>query len=359
MKFVDEYRKKELIANISDLINKSAVNSYTFMEVCGGHTAAIHRFGIPFMLPSCIRLLSGPGCPVCVTGTGFIDSIISLAGKDDIIICTFGDLLRIPGSESTLEKEKRKGADIRIVFSGLDALEMARKHPEKKVVFPGIGFETTAPGTAVTLLEALRSAIRNFYILSAHKLMPPALEVISGSNTEINGFICPGHVAAVTGSSYFSFISDRHRIGCVITGFEPADILQSIYMLVQQVNKKAPTTEIQYTRAVTAKGNTVAMKTMNQVFVPADAHWRGLGTIPQSGMKLRDEYSDFDAFNLIKSACSDREDDELCICGEILSGKMKPSDCRLFASVCNPENPVGACMVSNEGSCNTYYRYKR
>jgi hydrogenase expression/formation protein HypD len=358
MKYVDEYRDKELIAKIADLIRNSAVNTYSFMEVCGGHTAAIHRFGIPSMLPSCIRLISGPGCPVCVTGNGFIDSIISLSHMENIIISTFGDMLRIPGSESSLEKEKQKGADIRIVLSGLEALEMARMYPDKKVIFPGIGFETTAPGTAATILEARKSAIRNFYILNAHKLMPPAMEAISNSTTEINGFICPGHVAAVTGSSYFSFIPDRHRIGCIITGFEPADILQSIYMLVKQVNQKTPETEIQYKRVVTADGNRIAIQTMNKVFEPADAYWRGLGIIPQSGMKLRKEFEDFDAFSLIKTNGSTQEDNSLCICGEILRGIRKPSDCRLFASECTPENPVGACMVSNEGSCNTYFKYK-
>jgi hydrogenase expression/formation protein HypD len=359
MKFVDEYRDKKLIAKIADLIRKSAVNTYSFMEVCGGHTAAIHRFGIPSMLPQGIRLLTGPGCPVCVTGTGFIDNIISLSRVENIIISTFGDMLRIPGSDSSLEKEKQKGADIRMVFSGLEALEVARRHPDKKVVFPGIGFETTAPGTAATILEARKSAIRNFYILSAHKLMPPAMEAICRSGTEINGFICPGHVAAVTGSSYFSFISGRHGIGCVITGFEPADILQSIYMLVQQVNLNKPETEIQYKRAVTAEGNSIALQTMNEVFEPADANWRGLGTIPHSGMKLRDKYGDYDAFRLLNNPSGDREDNSLCICGEILRGTKRPSDCSLFADACTPENPVGACMVSNEGSCNTYYKYKR
>jgi hydrogenase expression/formation protein HypD len=358
MKFVDEFRDRETINKIVCQINKSVVNTYSFMEVCGGHTAAIHRFGIPSMLPPGIRLLSGPGCPVCVTGTGFVDNIISLSRMENIIIATFGDMLRIPGSESSLEKEKQRGADIRMVFSGLEALEIARLHPDKKVVFPGIGFETTTPGTAATILEARKSAIKNFYVLSSHKLMPPAMEVICRSSTEINGFICPGHVAAVTGSSYFSFISDMHRIGCVIAGFEPADILQTIYMLVQQVNKNVPRTEIQYKRAVTEKGNSIAMQTMNKVFISEDAHWRGLGKIPKSGMRLRDEYSDYDAFHLINSAYFEKDDDSLCICGEILQGIKIPHDCRLFADLCTPENPVGACMVSNEGSCNTYYKYK-
>jgi hydrogenase expression/formation protein HypD len=358
MKYIDEYRDMALIKKLAGLIRKEAVKDYTFMEVCGGHTAAIHRFGIPSLLPPNIRLVSGPGCPVCVTGREFIDKAIAYSKMDDVIIATFGDLLRVPGSQSSLEKEKAAGADIRIVFSGLDALGIAGKSESKRVIFLGIGFETTAPGTAATVEEAKKSATRNFLVLSAHKVMPPAMDAIIRDGTDLNGFICPGHVAAVTGSSIFSFIPEKYSIGCVVTGFEPVDLLQSVYMLVRQVNMHSPQNQIQYTRAVSVNGNIIARGLMEKVFDEVDDHWRGFGIISKSGLKLRNQYEEFDVEKAIPVIVKSEEDNKLCMCGEILRGRMNPSECSLFGVTCLPGNPVGACMVSAEGTCNTFFKYR-
>ena len=358
MKYIDEYRDIDLIRKLASAIRGEAEMQYTFMEVCGGHTNAIHRFGIPSLLPDSIRLISGPGCPVCVTDNSFIDKAIAYSRKKNVIITTFGDLIRVPGSDSSLEKEKAAGADIRIVYSPLDALEIARENSDKKIIFLGIGFETTAPGTAVTVKEAERKNLRNFYLISAHKIMPPAMEVLIKEGVTISGFICPGHVAAVTGSGAFSFIPEKYNLGCVITGFEPVDILQAIYMLVKQVNNKSPRTEIQYNRAVTINGNTIAQNEMMDVFELCDEKWRGFGIIPGSGLRLRQAYKRFDIEKTIPVSFRSRKENMLCICGEILRGVKTPSDCRLFAEVCIPENPIGACMVSVEGACNSYYKYR-
>ena len=358
MKYIDEYRDKDLILKLTEHIGKSVVRNYTFMEVCGGHTAAIHRFGIPSLLPGDIRLISGPGCPVCVTGTDFIDKAIAYSEMKGVIITTFGDLIRVPGSASSLEKKKAEGADIRIVLSGLDALSIAKNNPENKVIFLGIGFETTAPGTAITIKQAEKDRIDNFYLLCAHKLMPPAMEAILREGVALNGFICPGHVATITGSSIFDFIPEKYKIGCVITGFEPADILQSVLMLIRQVNKKAPSVQIQYKRAVKAEGNSVAQRYLSEVFEPCNAYWRGFGIIPLSGLDLRTDFSRYNAEKMIPVRSITREDNELCICGEILRGLKTPAECPLFGNICFPENPIGACMVSNEGSCNSWYKYR-
>ena len=358
MKFIDEYRDRDLIVNLSNQINKSVIHDYTFMEVCGGHTAAIHRFGIPSLLSEKIRLISGPGCPVCVTGTDFIDKAVTYSEMKDVIITTFGDLIRVPGSVSSLEKKRAKGADIRVVFSGIEALEIAKANPDKKIIFLGIGFETTAPGTAVTVMQADKENINNFFVLSAHKIMPPAMEAIVSEGVKIDGFICPGHVSAITGSSIFNFIPEKYKISCVITGFEPTDILQSILMLVRQVNQNRSSVEIQYKRAVTVKGNTIAQGNLKEVFEHCDARWRGFGVIQSSGLCLQKKYERFNADVQMPLSIRSKEDDSRCICGEILRGMKTPEECPLFANLCIPENPVGACMVSNEGSCNTWYKYK-
>ena len=357
LKYIDEYRDKDLVLNLINHIKKSATHNYVFMEVCGGHTSAIHRFGIPSLLPGNIRLISGPGCPVCVTGTDFIDKAIIYSKKEEVIITTFGDLIRVPGSASSLEKEKAMGADIRIVFSGLEALDIARMNPDRKVIFLGIGFETTAPGTAVTIKLAREKGIKNFWLLCAHKVMPPAMEAIIKAGTKLDGFICPGHVATITGSVAFKFIPEKHNMGCVITGFEPSDILQAILMLIRQVNRKAPEVEIQYTRAVTASGNTIAQRNLSEIFEHCNTRWRGFGMIPSSGLKLQKEFEDFDAEKIMPVEISYNEDNPLCICGDILRGLKTPPECSLFKVACSPENPIGACMVSNEGTCNSYYKY--
>lgn len=358
MRYIEEYRDKDLIMKLLVQIEKSVRRDYIFMEVCGGHTAAIQRFGIPSMLPSCIRLVSGPGCPVCVTGTDFIDKAIAYSKLEDIIITTFGDMLRVPGSVSSLEKEKASGSDIRIVFSGLEAIEVAKDNPGKKIIFLGIGFETTAPGTAVTIKTALKEQVRNFFLLSAHKVMPPAMEAIVKDGVKLDGFICPGHVATITGPGIFNFIPEKYNIGCVISGFEPVDILLSLLMLIRQVNRNSPGMEIQYTRAVKPNGNILAMKQISDVFEPADALWRGFGIIPSSGLALKKEFGNFDIAEKIPLKITILKDNELCICGKILRGLNTPGDCSLFGERCIPENPVGACMVSSEGTCNSWYKFR-
>ncbi len=358
MKFIDEYRNKDLILKLSGQIKREARQDYTFMEVCGGHTNAIRRFGIPSLLPENIKLISGPGCPVCVTGKDFIDKMVECSRMDNVIITTFGDLIRVPGSFSSLEKERASGSDIRIVLSGLEALDIARNNPDKRIVFPGIGFETTAPGTAVTVLNARMDGIDNFSVMSSHKIMPPAMEAIIKDGTRIDGFICPGHVSVITGSMVYDFIPRKYKIACVIAGFEPVDLLQSILMLINQVNTKKPEVEIQYNRAVTKNGNELAKRYMQKVFEPCDAQWRGLGTISGSGLKLRKDFGDFDAERILAPASNSTEDEGSCICGEILRGIKTPGDCPLFGTACTPDNPEGACMVSGEGACNSWYKYR-
>ncbi|MCU0455897.1 MAG: hydrogenase formation protein HypD [Bacteroidales bacterium] len=359
MKFIDGYRDRDLTDRLARQIRKAAAGTYTFMEVCGGHTAAIRRFGIHSLLPEGIRLISGPGCPVCVTGKGFVDRLSVYAGLKDVIITLYGDLMRIPGSGGrSLEKARAEGADVRIVFSSLDALSTARNNPGKKVIFAGIGFETTAPGTAAALQIAYRENISNFMVISAHKIMPPAMEAILKEGTRLNGFICPGHVAAITGSGIFDFIPRNYGIGCVVSGFEPADILLSVLMLISQVNANQPSTEIQYNRVVTEKGNLVAKEVMNEVFESCDTEWRGLGLIGGSGLIIRKKYERHDAESVIQVKVVESPDDGHCICGDILRGLREPSDCGLFGKACNPGEPVGACMVSEEGTCHTWHKYR-
>lgn len=359
MKYIDEYRNPDLIEKLCESIKKTAHQPSVFMEVCGGHTMAIQKFGIPSLLPSTLKLISGPGCPVCVTDTSYIDHITALAQLDNTIVCTFGDLIRVPGSYTSLEREKANGADVRVVLSSLDALKTATENPHKNVVFAAIGFETTAPGTAVAVLEAEKMGLNNFSILSAHKIMPPAMKAIIEGGVKINGYICPGHVSTIAGSTMYEELSRNFGLGCVISGFEPLDILQSIYMLLLQLEKGHPKVEIQYKRAVKPYGNEKALNIMNQIFTAEDGKWRGLGLIEKSALELRPQYHKYNAGQKFSVSFKTKEPDKSCICGEILKGKKSPSDCILFAQKCNPENPVGACMVSNEGACQAYYKYRR
>lgn len=356
MKYVDEFRNRRHIARLAELIAKEATREYTFMEVCGGHTAAIHRFGIPSLLPPQVRLISGPGCPVCVTSARYIDTLTALASGESMTVALFGDLMRVPGTLLTPGEARAAGADVRVVLSAHEALELARTNPGRKVVFSAIGFETTAPGTAVTVMQAQREGIGNFFVLNAHKVMPPAMEAILREGTQIDGFICPGHVAVITGSSAFDFIPRKYGLACVVTGFEPTDLLSAVLMLIRQVNSGSPSVEIQYRRAVSVAGNLKAKGYMNEVFEPADVEWRGLGVIPSGGLRLSDTYRRFDAavfpVDLPESAHANG-----CICGDILRGISRPPDCTLFATACTPDHPEGACMVSDEGSCNTWYKY--
>jgi hydrogenase expression/formation protein HypD len=357
MKYVDEYRNGRHIARLAEMIRQEAVCDYSFMEVCGGHTAAIHRFGIPSLLPSRVRLLSGPGCPVCVTPAGYIDTLVALAAGEDVTVALFGDLMRVPGTTSSPAEAKASGADIRVVLSAHEALDLARSNPQRRVIFAAIGFETTAPGTAVTLTEAERDGVGNFHVLNAHKVMPPAMEMLLREGTRIDGFICPGHVAVITGSAVFDFIPRRYGLACAVAGFEPADIMLAVLMLIRQVNSRKPKVEIEYRRAVSAEGNQMAQLYMREAFEPGDAEWRGLGIIPSGGMNLQERFRRFDA-GLVFSVDTPAPVSETgCICGDILRGVRTPADCPLFSTSCTPDNPQGACMVSAEGSCNTFFIY--
>ena len=359
MKYIDEYRDRDKVMTLSQLIGKTSVKPMRIMEVCGGHTMAIQRFGIPGLLPDNIELVSGPGCPVCVTSRSYIDKAVALSRQSDVIITTYGDLIRVPGSSSTLDKEKASGADVRIVYSILDALMIAKQNRQKKVVFLGIGFETTSPASAAGIIKAQMAGLFNFSVLSAHKIMPPPMAALIDEGVKIHGYICPGHVSTITGSHIYDFIPAKYGLGVVISGFEPLDLMQSIYMLVRQYESNTPSVEIQYSRAVKPEGNLKALDMLEEVFDLRTDWWRGLGELPQSGMAIREKYADFDAEKLFEIDVEATKEDKGCICGEVLKGQKKPSECKLFAKACHPGDPVGACMVSNEGACQAWYRYKR
>ncbi len=356
MDLIKPFRDPARVDKLLEMIHREATGSYRFMEVCGGHTAAVHKYGIKELFPGNISLISGPGCPVCVSSGSFIDHAIALSRRTDTITASFGDLLRVPGgSKKTLYEAKSRGADIRIVYSINEALNIAKRNRQKRILFPAIGFETTAPGNAAGILEAERNEIRNFLMLSAQKIMPPAMKAVAEGETNINGFVCPGHVSAITGSGIYRFLVDEHGTGCVIAGFEPVDILSSVLMLLRQVNNQRPDVEIQYRRAVKPEGNVLAKNIMNKVFGLSDEWWRGFGIIPGSGLQLKPEYEKFDARRVFPGYTFTEQENEGCICGSILRGLNTPADCPLYVSECTPDHPVGACMVSSEGACNVYY----
>ncbi len=359
MKYINEYRNKDLVLQLAENIKKISKKQVSFMEVCGGHTMSIQKFGIPSLLPPTIKLLSGPGCPVCVTDKRFIDQSIAYSRLDDVIITTYGDLIRVPGSTSSLDEEKAVGADVRIVYSILDALKIAKENKDKKIIFLGIGFETTAPSSAVGVLNAEKENLDNFFLFSSHKVMPPAMVALIDEGVRIDGYIAPGHVSTITGSGIYKDVPLKYNLGVVISGFEPVDLLQSIYMLVKQIEENDTKVEIQYKRVVRPEGNITAQEIMKKVFKPKDDWWRGLGILPNSGLALNEQYSRFDAEKMIPVEVEETKEEKGCICGVILKGLKNPKDCKLFKSVCTPVNPVGACMVSNEGACNAYYRFSR
>jgi len=328
------------------------------MEFCGGHTVTIFRYGIRQVLPKTIEMVSGPGCPICVTANADLDKAIALAQIPDVIITTFGDMLKVPGSYSSLQEVKADGADVRMVYSTMDALNLAEENPAKSVVFLGIGFETTAPTIAASILQAEEEGIRNYYVLSMHKLCPPVIQAILDSGeVKLHGLICPGHVSAIIGSHPWEFIARDYGIPCVVSGFEPLDILQCVDMLVAQIENRESKVEIAYRRGVRPEGNQQALKLMEQVFEPCPAQWRGMGEVPDSGLKLRKEYQHFDAELAFDIAPGPAYEPIGCICGDILRGVKTPLDCSLFGKACTPEYPVGPCMVSSEGSCSAYYLY--
>lgn len=358
MKHIDEYRDAELSRKIAGKIRAISRKNLRLTEVCGTHTMAIFRSGIRALLPETVTLLSGPGCPVCVTSQREIDTFIEVAGIKDVIVATFGDLLRVPGTHSSLQKKRAEGKEIRIVYSVFDALDLAESHAEKEVVFLGIGFETTAPTIAASVVEAEKRKLENFSILSAHKLVPPALvALMAADDVNIDGFICPGHVSVIIGSGAYLPVVEEYHTPCVVSGFEPADILQATYMLVRQIEEGDAKLENEYRRAVTFEGNEKARQIMYQVFEPIDAAWRGIGTIPQSGLKIRLEYDSFDAEKRFNLSVPDSREPKGCACGEILVGRKTPLECPLYKKLCTPSSPVGPCMVSTEGTCAAYYKY--
>ncbi len=355
---MDEYRDPELCRKIVDKIKKISRKKVRLMEVCGTHTVAIFRSGIRVLLPETITLLSGPGCPVCVTSQREIDTFIEVAAIKDVIVATFGDLMRVPGTHSSLQEVRAEGKEIRIVYSAFDALDLAESHPQKEVVFLGVGFETTAPTIAASIMGGKKRKLDNFSVLSAHKLVPPALSALmTGDDGRIDGFICPGHVSVIIGTRAYLPVVEEHHTPCVVSGFEPADILQAIYVLVRQIEEGDAKLENEYRRAVTFEGNEKARQIMYQVFEPTDAAWRGIGTIPQSGLKIRKEYDSFDAEKRFDLSVPDSREPKGCACGEILVGLKTPLECPLYKKPCTPSHPVGPCMVSTEGTCAAYYKY--
>jgi len=357
VKIIDRFRSDSICLRLSKLIAAQTSGPLTIMEVCGGHTAALYRYGIKSLLPPAIRMVSGPGCPVCVSDVRFVDHTIALARLEDVIVTTYGDLMRVPGSTSSLEREKAAGADVRIVWSALDATAIAKESPGKRVVFAAIGFETTIPGSAIAIMEAKRLGLDNFFVLSSHKIMPPAMSALVDSGARIDAYLCPGHVSVVTGSSIYEPIAARYHKPCVISGFEPVDILQSILMIVRQAADNRAEVEIQYTRAVKPEGNKRAQELIAGVFTPCDDHWRGLGLIAQSGMAICDKLRQFDAAKELPIEIEEPRETKDCICGLILRGEKEPHDCLLYGNVCTPSTPAGACMVSSEGACAYAFRY--
>jgi hydrogenase expression/formation protein HypD len=358
LKFIDEFRRSDLAKGLVSRINQRSMTNVRFMEFCGGHTVAIFKYGIRQLLPPTIEMVSGPGCPVCVTANSDIDKCIAFSQLPSVIVATFGDMLKVPGSRSSLQRAKAEGADVRMVYSALDALGMARDNPDKSVVFLGIGFETTAPTIAASILQAQEQKIKNYHVFSMHKLTPPVVKaVLDAGEVKIGGIVCPGHVSVITGSQAWDFIAKDYGIPCVVSGFEPLDILQCVSMLIDQVESGCSKVEIAYSRGVCHEGNVEAQNLMHRVFQPSPAEWRGIGSVPGSGLKLRQRYERFDAERVFQIEPGESYEPEGCICGEVLRGIKTPHDCALFNSVCTPQAPVGPCMVSSEGTCAAYYLY--
>ncbi len=361
MKHQHEYRDPELARLQLQAIHHTVAGfnrSMTFMEVCGTHTMAIYQHGIRSLLPEQVRLISGPGCPVCVTPVGYIDQAVALSRRPDNIIATFGDMVRVPGSSSNLLQEQAKGATVRIVYSPLDAVTLAEKNPDNDVIFLGVGFETTAPTVAVAVLTAARKNLDNFYILCSHKTMPGPMAALAGDpELQVDGYLCPAHVSAIIGANAYQPLVDAYHVPCVVTGFEPLDVLQGVLMLARQVVAGEGRVETQYRRVVKPEGNLKARNILYQFFEPCDASWRGIGDIPDSGLQLRPQYYRFDAARRLPVEIEPSIEHQGCLCGEILKGKIRPNDCPLFRTICTPEDPVGACMVSSEGTCAAEYKY--
>jgi hydrogenase expression/formation protein HypD len=360
MKFIDEYRDGASARQFARAIRRITTRPWTLMEICGGQTHAIIKFGVDELLPPEINLLHGPGCPVCVTPVELIDKSVEIASRPEVIFTSFGDMLRVPGTKSDLLSAKASGGDVRMVYSPLDALKVARENPNREVVFFAVGFETTAPANAMAVYQAAQQGIENFSVLVSHVLVPPAIEaILSSPDNQVQGFLAAGHVCAVVGYEEYCPLAQKYHIPFVVTGFEPLDILQGIYMTVRQLESGRAEVENQYARCVRREGNVPAQDLIRKVFTVVPRKWRGIGEIPASGLGLREEYAQFDAEKRFGLADYTVEESTDCQSGQVLRGVLKPNQCPAFGTVCTPEHPLGATMVSSEGACAAYYRYRR
>ena len=360
MKFLSEYRDPKAAEQLAAAIRKKVTHPWTIMEICGGQTHTIVKSGLEDLLPKEITLVHGPGCPVCVTPIELIDKAVAIAKRSDAIFCSFGDMLRVPGSSKSLFDAKAEGADVRIVYSPLDALKLAKSNPQKQVVFFAVGFETTAPANAMSVWQADHDSVDNFSILVSHVLVPPAMEaLLSSEHCVVQGFLAAGHVCTVMGFEEYFPIAEKYKVPIVVTGFEPLDLLEGIYMTVSQLEEGRHQVENQYTRAVRREGNRPAQTTISEVFEIGPRQWRGLGEIPASGLQLRGRFQKYDANRRFPFSGEPAKESPECISGLILQGLKKPRECPAFAVKCTPENPLGAPMVSSEGACAAYYHYGR
>lgn len=358
MKYVDEYRDSTLARPLLAELEKSCTRPLRVMEVCGSHTMAIFRNGIRSILPPGFELISGPGCPVCVTSAPHMDAFIAMADQPGVRVAIFGDLFRVPGSNGSLANASSRGAKVDIVYSPMDALDLATANPHDLVVFLGVGFETTTPGIAATIKTAKLKNITNFTVFSTHKVMPPPLTaLLDDPELQIDGLLCPGHVSSIIGAGAYQGLVDRYNLACVVAGFETVDLLNALILLARQVAEDRPAVENTYPRAVNWQGNPRAQKMMAEIFEPVDMEWRGLGRIPESGLRIREEYADFDAEKRLNIVLPKVNEAKGCRCGEILKGKNIPPQCPLFNTRCTPANPIGPCMVSSEGTCAAYHKY--
>lgn len=361
MRYIDEFRRQDFAGDLLKKIREVSKMPVSIMEICGTHTHSVSRYGLRGALPENITLVSGPGCPVCVTSAGDVSRLIEFSRKKrDVIVATFGDMMRVPGLDSTLMDERAAGADVRVVYSPLNAIDVAKANPSREVVFYGVGFETTSPTVAAAILMAKEGKIKNLSVLALHKLTPPAMKALLDSGEiKIDGFICPGHVTAIIGARAYEFLAKDYHAPCVVAGFEPVDVLLGLYMLVKQLERGEAQIEIEYDRVVTWEGNVRAQAVINEVFEPADASWRGIGVIPLSGLKIKDAFAEFDAekrFSIPGPA--NAPEPKGCKCGDVLKGLIKPLECPLFGRLCTPDLPIGPCMVSSEGTCAAFYKYR-
>lgn len=360
MKYIDEYRDAESAKKYSDAVKKITTRKWTIMEICGGQTHAIVKFGIDELLPKNITLVHGPGCPVCVTPVELVNKALEIASRPNVIFCSFGDMLRVPGTDKDLLSVKASGGNVKIVYSPLDAVKLAKNNPGKEVVFFAVGFETTAPANAMAVYQAKKQGIKNFSILVSHVLVPPAMEaILSSPECRVQGFLAAGHVCTVMGYEEYYPIADKYKVPIVVTGFEPLDILQGIYMCIKQLEEGRYKVENQYSRTVEEKGNEPAQDIIKQVFKTVHRKWRGVGEIPQSGLGLSDEFIEYDAEKKFSVENITAEESPECIAGLVLQGLKNPHDCSAFGTKCTPEKPLGAPMVSTEGACSAYYRYRK